>query len=406
MAIYSYIAKSPKGEEKSGIAQAKNTQQLARTLKDQGFILIKAFPEKEKSGKEKFSLVVPFLGGVSLSDKMMFTRNLQVMVSSGLSLPRSLQVLAVQTKNGKFKKAILEIKKEIVKGESFSAALEKRSAIFSELFKNMIKVGEEAGNMEEVLSILARQMEREHELQSKIKGALMYPAVVISAMIGIGILMLVMVVPQLAATFAELDVELPVTTKAVIGLGNFLANYWFLAIILAVAIFLFLFFLSKSKNGKKAIDTIVLKIPIISTLVKKINSASTIRTLSSLIAAGVPIVKSLQIIANTLGNIYYKEAMVESAEKVKKGERLSDIMAPYQELYPIIVIQMIKVGEETGETAKVLSKLAEFFEEEVGNATKNLASIIEPVLMLIIGGAIGLFAISMVQPMYSMLETL
>ena len=154
------------------------------------------------------------------------------------------------------------------------------------------------------------------------------------------------------------------------------------------------------------VDAIFLKVPIISPLIKKINSASTIRTLSSLIAAGVPIVRSLEIVSGVLGNIYYRKAISEAAQKVKKGKKLSDALEGYQEIYPVIVIQMIRVGEETGETSKILGKLADFFEEEVGNVTKNLTSVIEPVLMLLIGGAIGFFAVSMIQPMYSMLGSI
>ena len=403
MPRYSYTAKSLKGEEKSGIAEVKDERQLSKTLREQGFILIKAELETAEK-KRKFKISLPFLGGVSLTEKLMFTRNLQVMVSAGLPLPRALETLASQIKSKKFKKALLNINEEIIKGKNFSDSLKAHPDIFSELFQSMIKVGEETGNLEEVLRILSQQIERENELKSKIKGALMYPAVIVSAMIGIGILMLVMVVPKLAETFEELNIELPFTTRMVIGLGNFLAEKWFL-VLLIMAVFFFFFRLAlKTKRGKEIIDAITLKIPIISPLIKKTNSAHTIRTLSSLIAAGVPIVSSLNIVAGILGNIHYKTALLQVAEKVKKGEKLSDAMAPYKEIYPLIVMQMIKVGEETGETSDILAKLAIFFEEEIGYATKNLTSVIEPILMLIVGGAIGFFAVSMIQPMYSMLE--
>jgi len=170
-------------------------------------------------------------------------------------------------------------------------------------------------------------------------------------------------------------------------------------------IFLFLQAL-KTEKGKKVIDTVTLKIPIVSSIVKKTNSAYTARTLSSLIAAGVPIIRALEITAGTLGNIHYKTAITESVKKVKKGEKLSDALKPYREIYSPMVEQMVAVGEETGETAAILAKLAEFFEEEVGRATQNLASVIEPVLMIIIGAVIGFFAVSMIQPMYSMLGAL
>ncbi len=404
--FYRYLAKSPEGEEKKGTVEARDTQQLARTLRSQGFILVEAESVKKREKKKRLEFSLPFLSGVSLAEKLMFTRNLQVMISSGLSLPKSLEVLAEQTKSSKFKKALSEIREKVIKGNNFSDCLANHPDIFSELFQNMIKVGEEAGNLDEVLEVLSHQMEREYELKSKIKGALMYPAVILLSMMGIGVLMLVVVVPKLAETFEELGIELPLTTQLVIVIGNFLTEKWYLALFFLIA-FIFLFWTAlKTKQGKKMVDAIFLKVPIISPLIKKINSASTIRTLSSLIAAGVPIVRSLEIVSGVLGNIYYRKAISEAAQKVKKGKKLSDALEGYQEIYPVIVIQMIRVGEETGETSKILGKLADFFEEEVGNVTKNLTSVIEPVLMLLIGGAIGFFAVSMIQPMYSMLGSI
>ncbi len=404
MSKYFYLAKSLKGEEKSsGVMEARDTHQLAETLKNQGFILIKAEPEKGGSEKRKFQFSFPFFGGVSLTERMMFTRNLQVMISAGLPLPRALETLALQSKSKVFKKALLEIKEEVTKGKSFSETLAKYPNIFSELFQNMIRVGEESGTSEDVLKVLTRQMEREHELKSKIQGALMYPAVIVIAMIGIGILMLIMVVPKLAETFKELEIELPVTTKIVIGLGTFLAEKWFLVIPIIISFSFFFWMVLRTQTGKKIIDTLFLKIPVISSLIKKTNSAYTVRTLSSLIASGVPIVKSLEIVSGTLGNVHYKNAVLAAAQIVRKGGKLSEALSVYSDIYPPIVFQMIQVGEETGETSNILAKLADFFEEEVGNATKNLASVIEPILMLIVGGVVGFFAISMVQPMYSML---
>jgi type IV pilus assembly protein PilC len=406
MPTYRYIAKSLKGEEKSGTIEMKDEHQLARTLRSQGFILVKAEILKKPEEKRRLGISLPFLGGVSLTEKLMFTRNLQVMIASGLPLPQALETLAAQTKSKKFKKALLGIKEEIIKGKNFSESLTKYPNIFSELFQNMIKVGEESGTLDQVLKVLTRQMEREYELRSKVKGALMYPAVIISAMLGIGALMLIMVVPKLAETFEELEIELPVTTRLVITLGTFLAEKWFFALF-AIGIIFFLFRqISKTEGGKKIIDSFTLRIPIISPIVKKTNSAYTVRTLSSLIAAGVPIVRCLEITSGTLGNIYFKKAISETAERVRKGEKMSEALKSHRSIYPLVIFQMMKVGEETGETSTILAKLADFFEEEVGNATKNLASVIEPILMLVIGAIVGFFAISMVQPIYSMMGAL
>jgi type IV pilus assembly protein PilC len=400
MPKYFYTAKSRKGESKTGILETEDIHQLAKKLREQGFILIKA--ETEAVKKIKFEITLPFIG-VSLTEKIFFTRNLRVMLASGLSLPRALHTLASQSKSKKLKNALLGIREEIARGKSFSESLSGYPNIFSELFLSMVKVGEEAGTLEEVLKILSEQMERENDLKSKVKGAMIYPAVIICAMLGIGIMMLIMVVPQLAETFEELEIELPATTRLVIGLGTFLVEKWYLFVLFLV-LFVFIFWRAlKTKKGKAVLDTLLLKVPIISPIIKKTNSASTVRTLSSLISSGVPIVRSLEVTSGTLGNIYFKEAVREAAKKVRKGEKLSEALEPYQDLYPLIVSQMIAVGEETGETSNILAQLADFFEEEVERATENLASVIEPVIMLIIGGAVGFFAISMVQPIYSML---
>lgn len=404
MPKYNYIAKTLEGRTETGIMEAKSEHELAKILRQEGCILIKA--DLEGAPKKSFSISIPFLGLVSLIDKIMFARNLRVMVTAGVSLPRALNILANQTKSRKFQKTLLQVKEEIIQGKSFSETLEKYPNIFSELFCSMLKVGEETGTMEDVLKVLIDQIEREHEIKSKIKGAMVYPAVIILAMIGIGILMLIIVVPKLAAVFSELNVELPLTTRAVIAFGNFLAKFWYL---LPLGILVFIVFLRtalKTKTGKIVFSTILLKIPIISPIIKKTNSAHTLRTLSSLIKAGVPIVRSLEIVAGSLGNVYYKKAMQDSAKTVREGGKLAGVLKRYDNIYPSLVFQMVEVGEETGETSDILRKLAEFYEEEVANTTKNLSAIIEPVLMIIIGAAVGFFAISMIQPIYSMMGTL
>jgi len=232
---------------------------------------------------------------------------------------------------------------------------------------------------------------------------MIYPAVVVSAMIGIGILMMVMVIPKLAETFEELNVQLPATTRFIIFISEFLAKKWYLLFLFLILLIFAFRWALRQRTIKKSFDNLTLKIPVLSPIIKKLNCAYTSRTLSSLISAGVPIVSALEITSGALGNEYYKKAMVESSERVKKGEKMSEALISYQKFYPPTFIQMISVGEETGQTAQILAKLADFYEEEVSNAAKNLSSLIEPILILIIGIVIGFFAVSMIQPMYSML---
>lgn len=401
MAKFSYIAKTQKGETQKGGATAENEFQLARILREQGLVLISA--QEQGQAKKGKKIEIPFLARVSLVEKMMFTRNLRIMVSAGISLPRALETLSLQAKSKKFRQTLLDVKDEIIRGKSFSDALKKHSDVFPELFFSMIKVGEEGGRLEEVLQILTRQMERDHELKSKIMGAMMYPVVIICAMLGIGALMLIMVVPKIAQTFQELNIPLPATTQFVIWLGETLAHKWYLVLGIIIALPILLWRLTKSKPGKKIMDTVLLRMPIISSIIRQTNSAYTVRILSSLITAGVPIAESLEILSGALGNVHYQNVMALAADEVRKGTKLSDVLKNYQRIYPLLVIQMVAVGEETGQTSEILDKLADFFEEGVTNATKNLASILEPIIMLLVGGAVGFFAISMIQPMYSML---
>lgn len=405
MPVFSYIAKSLDGSvEKRGIMEARDEKELFRLLREKGFILVSV--ENKELQKRNFSFSFHFK--VPLKEKLFFTKNLQVMISAGVSLPKALSTLSLQTKNKRFKKALEEIREKVIKGESFSQAISYYPDIFPNLFVSMIKVGEETGNLEGVLENLSTYMERDYELRSRIKGAMLYPMVILAAMVGIGILMLVFVVPKLSKTFESLGVPLPFTTRVVFAVGNLLLNYWYLLILLPIPIIpIFLF--RKKKKRSRFIDKILLKFPIISNIIREVNTAYTARTLSALIGSGVPLVLSLRITANVVDNLYFKDVILEVAERVQRGDKASvafDNLNKEMNLFPLVFVQMLKVGEETGETSKMLKKLAEFFEGEVEETTKNLSSIIEPILILMIGGAVGFFAVSIIQPIYSIMGSI
>lgn len=402
MPEYFYTAKSQKGEPLTGTKEAKDESELARILRKEGSILISVILKSKKKTKN-IEINLSFFKGVSLKEKLMFTRNLQVMISAGIPLPRVLKTLASQSKSKNFKNALNGAANDIIKGDNFSNSLAKYPSIFSDLFCQMIKVGEETGALEENLSILAHQMEKDYDLRSKVKGAMMYPMVILIAMFGIGILMLMLVVPPMAETFKDLGVELPLMTRMVVDFGVFLAEKWHLFILIIIIFLYSLKTALKTKQGKKIFDYFILRVPIISSIVKKTNSAVMVRTLSSLTSSGVSLIKSLEIISGTLSNFYFKESVIKSINDIKKGGKLSEALSLYEYLYSSMVIQMIAVGEETGQTSEILQKLADFFEEEVTNITKNLSAIIEPVLMLFIGGAVGFFAISMIKPLHGIL---
>ena len=359
--------------------------------------------EKQKIFSAKIGLS-KILKRVSLVDRMLFARYLSVMIKAGLSFSRALKVLSEQTKNQYFAEIIRQINDNVRKGESLADSLAKHPKVFNELSVNMVRVGETGGNLEEVLGNLAEQMKKDHEVVSKVRGAMVYPAVIFVAMIIIGILMMIFVIPTLLATFKELKVELPFATRVIIIVSDAFQNYGlFILAGMILSVWGFLAVI-KTAEGKRYFDFLMLRLPIFGAIIKKVNLARFSRTLSSLIESGVSINKSLDIISRTLTNTYYRESLESAAKEVQKGIDLSDTIGHHKKLYPVLMISMIKVGEETGTLGDSLKQVAEFYEEEVEQVTENLSSIIEPILMMIIGAAVGFFAISMIQPMYSLME--
>lgn len=407
-----YKAKSFKGEEKTGTLEAKDQHEVARLLHDQGYVLISAVAREGGGSKDEgatrftFGALIGKFFGVRLVEKMMFARHLSVMIGSGLSLDRAIEVLSRQASSRKLRAILVELGSDVRKGVSFGDALAKHPTEFNELFVSMVRVGEESGTLEEVLKVLSRQMQKDNELLSRVRGAMIYPAIILTVMVGIGILMMILVVPKLAEVFADLEIELPFTTRTIIFLGNFLAHNT-VAVLISIPVLVFFIRMAlASAQGKKFLDTVAINSPLISGITKKVNTARFARTLSSLIRSGVPIVRTLEILSGTLTNHYYKDSIISAIERVKKGDSLFAALGDYPRLYPPIVIQMIAVGEETGALAEIMQRLAHFYEAEVANITRNLSSVIEPILMVVIGAAVGFFAVSMIQPMYSMLGSL
>lgn len=407
MPTYIYTAKTKDGQTKTGHGEATDQRELAALLRTQKLTLISAEPAGYDQSDQKLISFLKNLakkwGWVSLVEKMIFSRHLAVMIEAGLSLNRALQILARQSKNPKFTKIINQVEDSVRQGKSFSDSLALYPKVFGAVYVNMVRVGESGGNLSEVLKLLAEQMKKDHELISRVKGAMIYPSVIIVAMFGIGVLMMIMVVPKLTSIFAELDMDLPLSTRVIIGLSDFLKNNYIWSLIIFASLIVIIKLLYKIKAVKKVFHKIYLYLPIFGSLIKKVNSARFSRMISSLINSGVPIVKSIQIVAGVLNNVHFKNALLESAQEVQKGKELSKSLAKYKNLYTPMVIQMISVGEKTGNLSEILETLADFYEEEVDNTTKNLSSIIEPVVMIVIGGAVGFFAISMIQPMYSMM---
>lgn len=413
MPSYTYKAKASDGKTVTGVEEAENESALAELLKQKEFLLITAevLREAGASGKSaeatKKSLLPSFFGGrVSVGEKMIFSRNLAVMLEAGVPITRALGTLSKQSKNRGFQSTISDINLKIIRGSALAEALKDHQETFGELYVNMVAAGEASGNVNEVLGILAEQLRKEHELRSRVRGALVYPAVIVIAMGLIGVLMLIFVVPALKEVFEDLNADLPLTTKVILNSGSLLKSYWWLAVIIfGVAVYLLRLFF-KTRSGKALVDFTVLQIPILKGITKKVYAAQFSRTLASLISGGVPILEALRITGNAMGNHFYKESLRAAEEDVRKGKMLHVAFEGYASLYTPLIVQMLEVGGETGQLADVLKKLAEFYEDEVEQVTKNLSSIIEPILMIAIGIIVGFFAISILQPIYDLVGKL
>lgn len=400
---FTYKAQNSEGKLYEGERTASDKFALARDLRAEGETLVYA---RGEGTKHSFSLKSFSFYRISIHDKIIFTRNLSGMLKAGLPLSRALSVLERQTGNEKLKKIISSVNTSIGTGSSFSVSLAMFPSIFPTLVTSMVKAGEEGGKMGEALGGIADQLERTYLLQRKVRGALMYPAVVITVMLIIGILMFIFIVPQLTSTFTDFGVELPFSTRVVVATSNFMRDHTITGLALILVVLFAIFTAVKTVKGKRIIDFILLRIPIISTLVKEANAARTGQTLSSLLSSGVEVVTALQITSEVMGNSYYRDVLEKARETIQKGEPISAIFREASHVYPPFLSEMVAVGEETGKLSEMLRETGVFFENEVEQKTKDMSTIIEPVLMVIVGVAVFFFAVAMLSPAYSLMDSI
>lgn len=407
MSHFTYKAKRSDGEVYKGEKDANDRFELYKMLKESGEEVLDV---QEKNSSSMFSkgmnINLPFMHSIKMQDKINFARNLSSMISAGLAMSRALSVMERQTKNQELKKVLVSLQKDISEGKTLSQAMSSYKNVFSALFISMVSAGEQSGSLAESLKIVGIQMDKTFALQRRVKGAMMYPGIILSAMVIIAVLMLTFIVPTLMKTFTELNVQLPASTRFVLFISNALRDNGIMVLIgFIILVGLFIMF-KRSKNGKYTIDYLVLKIPVIGEIVKEVNSARTARTLSSLLSSGVDVVESVRITADVIQNVHYKDILKVAGEAIEKGEPISKIFTQNEKYYPLFLGEMMNVGEETGKIGEMLLGVANFYEEDVDQKTKDMSTIIEPFLMVIIGGAVGFFAISMISPMYSLVNVI
>lgn len=339
---------------------------------------------------------------IPLSEKLFFIDHLRVLVHAGLSLSDSVGTLAEQSENKRFKKILSEIKVGIEKGEKLSVNLAKHKRVFPKIFVSMISAGEMSGTLEKNLEQLALQMKKEHNLRSKVRSALTYPVVIIIATVGILTAMVVFIIPRMISIFEEMGAELPLMTRILIAANKFILEHYI--IILAAILIIIIAFISilRTPKGKSIVHLLILKAPILGPISRKVNLARFSRTLSSLLKTDIPVVQSFETTADIVGNVHYKKIVFEAAGKLKKGVLIAESLQESAKLFPPLVIQMISIGEKSGNLDVLLEDLAVFYEEQVDDTVKSLSSIIEPLLILFLGLIIGGIAVAIISPIYSL----
>jgi type IV pilus assembly protein PilC len=399
MAIFKYKALNEEQKTISGLVDASSEESAIDTLKEKNLTIISLVKESDDSGGG-FSFI---LDKIKPKDLVTFSRQLSVLISANVALVQAMKILVNQTENIKFKMVLSEITDEIDEGAQFSAALVKRPEVFSNFFTNVVKSGETSGKLDEVLNYLADELEKDYDMQSKIKGAMIYPIFVLLLMIVVGIVMLVFVVPKLTDVMAESGVELPLPTKILIAVSDFLAAYWWLVAAGVVGLIVGFKAARKNPKSKRVLDMIMLRLPIFGHLFQNIYLVRFTRSLQTLIIGGVNISKALGIVAEVVSNSVYSDLILRAKHEVEDGNSISGAFQDNKNV-PKIVPQMMNVGEKTGKLDEVLKRITEFYTREIDNTVANLMTLMEPLIMIIMGIGVGIMVAAIILPMYQMAQ--
>ncbi|MFB3919039.1 pilus assembly protein PilC [Candidatus Velamenicoccus archaeovorus] len=394
MALYSYVAKDSQGIRLTGILEAAGEQDAIATLHKRNLVVISVKEERVRKMVEK---------AVKLDDLVIFSRQLATMVESGITLVQALSILSEQAESKTLSDVTLKIKEDIESGSSLHEALNKHPKIFSNLYVNMVKAGEASGLLDEILDRLAGYLEKSSALQRKVKSSLVYPIVVISMAVLITIVLLVKVVPTFKGIFASLGGTLPLPTQVLILISDTLRHFFpFVVVGFVVFGFVFKKYID-TPRGRYQLDSSLLRMPLFGPLLRKVVVAKFSRTLSTLVRSGVPILNALEIVGKTAGNLVVEEAVMNARTSIKEGEPIADPLSK-SGVFPPMVVRMISVGEQTGQLEKMLTKIADFYDEQVDAAVSGLTSMIEPVVIGFLGIVIGGIVIALFMPIFKITE--
>lgn len=396
MAEFLYKAKDIKGIDVSGDIQAPDQRVAAQILRKKGLIVISINLKHPPA----FGILNKFFARVSFGELVIITRQLATMISSGLVLSEAIDILEEQQTNKTLKKALVEISADIKGGLTLAQSLGRHPNIFPRLYVNLIKSGEASGKLDSVLLQMAEGLEKDREFRARVKGAMIYPAVVITMMILVIVIMMVFVIPKLVVLYEQSSIELPLPTKILIFLSFAFTNFWWAAIIALVAAFWGLRRWQKTPEGSMFIGKMILKMPILGKIVTNVTLTNFNRTFGLLTSAGIPLLDSIGIVEDLSDNPVFKKALKDAHQGVERGLPISALLT--SSVFPKIVPQMIRVGEETGKVDEIFFKLAEYFEQESDHLLKNLAVAIEPIILIILGIGVAFLVISIILPIYKL----
>ncbi|HTX86488.1 MAG TPA: type II secretion system F family protein [Candidatus Nanoarchaeia archaeon] len=397
MPIYRYDAVNGQGKKTNGLLNAYNRRAAMERLEELGLAEVSL---KDKTDSLELKLTT-FFNPVKTKDLVIFSRQFSVMISANLPLVQSLRIASEQTDNIALKMNISELAFEVDGGSSLSAAMMKRPKIFTAFYTNVVKSGETSGRLDEVLNYLADEMEKDYDMTAKIKGAMIYPAFVLSGLVAVGVLMMVVVVPQLTGILKETGSVLPLSTRIVIGISNFMIAFWWLLIIIIIAAIAAVRIFLNTPLGKHTWDLILLRLPVFGNLFQLIYMVRFTRSMNTLIVGGVTISKSLEVVAAVVGNYVYRDLIEKSRQSVEEGGSLARVFFD-SDTVPKMVPQMITVGEKTGKLDLVFRKITDFYSREIQNILANLVSLLEPSIMVVMGVAVGVMVAAIILPMYNL----
>lgn len=396
MPVYLYTARDQTGKPAKGRVEATNEKEAAGLVRERNLVVTSLTPVR---GKMSFSL--SRFSRVSFTDVVSFTRQLSTMVTAGLQIQEALTLLKNQTTKPAMIEMLSKISREIQGGGNLATALAKYPRQFNTTYIALIKAGESSGTLEKVLDRLADNLEKDLEFRSKVKGAMIYPTIIMIAMIAVFFLLMTLVVPKLTALYEDFGADLPLPTRILQGVSDFMVAFWWLILILGGVFFQLFNRWKKSALGRPIWDGFMLRLPLIGPLLKEIILVEFTRTLGMLTGAGVHILDSLNILIDSLDNFHFKSALTEITKKVEKGFPMGTLFAQYP-IFPPILAQMIKVGEETGKMDESLLKLSGYFERESDHMVKGLTTAIEPVIMIVLGVGVGFIVFAIITPIYNL----